>query len=274
MSICHRTITPQEQKRLALNLLKFVDRICRENNIKYSLIGGSLIGAVRHQGYIPWDDDIDIILTRKNYTKLKAILDQEAGRYQTLKRGQGGEHYGFTKFIDTKTHLQENGQRFNKNYGVFLDIFCYYPAPNTEKMQIWHYKKLKLLYKLSSKSANTNKTISVTKKIAKNARNILSSIIGYKNINTIYLAIANKYTKKKTNYVINSWPVYSAKKEIQLAKNTEEYIDAKFENLTVMIFKNYDAILRTTFGDYMKLPPKSERIPKHNMQMWWREDNE
>ena len=102
-------------------------------------------------------------------------------------------------------------------------------------------------------------------------KNACSKILGYKRINRMYDKLLNQYSDRE-KYVINSWPVYGFENEIQLKKNTEEYIDAKFEDMTAMIFKNYDEILTTIYGDYMKLPPKSKRIPKHSMTAWWRED--
>ena len=81
-------------------------------------------------------------------------------------------------------------------------------------------------------------------------------------------------SKVSTDFVMLNWPAYGFEHEIQLKKNTEEYIDVKFEGLDVMIFKNYDEILRTIFGDYMKLPPEEDRVPKHNTKAWWKEGYE
>lgn len=266
-------ISAEEQKKLMLDMLKFVDQICRKNNIKYSLIGGSLIGAIRHQGYIPWDDDIDIILTKENYTKLKNILDKQTGRYQTLKFGRGGEQFSFLKLIDTKTHAREKAQaNFNPNYGVYLDIFCYYSAAQNENIRKKQFNKIRLLIHIIHYSKLDFKNLSISHNIRRLGKNIVATVLGYKIVHKLFINTLTKY--QNTDYVVSNYPVYGYDKEIQLAKNTEDYIDAKFENLTVMIFKNYDAILRTTFGDYMQLPPKSERIQKHSLTMWWREENE
>ena len=114
-----KAITVKEQKQIMLDMLEFIDKICRDHDIKYSLIGGSLIGAIRHHGYIPWDDDIDIVLTRDEFLKLKKILDKETGIYQTLKFGDGGERFPFLKLIDTRTVVSEPFQSFS-NYGIFV----------------------------------------------------------------------------------------------------------------------------------------------------------
>lgn len=273
MSVNNSIITPEEQKQIMLEMLRFLDKICRKNNIKYSLIGGSLIGAIRHKGYIPWDDDIDIILTEDNYSKLKSILDKETGRYQTLKYGRGGEQFTFIKLIDTYTRLEEECQsRKIPDYGVFVDIFCYYGAPDNEKMRRKYFKKIQLMVSLIARRKMNFKDATLKQIILRMGKNIASTLLGYGGIRMINDRLFGKY--KKTKYVVSNWPSYRYEKEIQLRENVEEYIDAKFEGLDVMIFKNYDAILRTSFGDYMKLPPLADRKPRHTMKIWWRDLNE
>lgn len=265
-------ISEKEQKKLMLEMLRYIDHICRKNNICYSLFAGSLIGAVRHEGFIPWDDDIDIILTFENFEKLKTILDNRTGRYQILKDGKGGEKIGFTKLIDTKTCLMEKGYADNsENYGVFVDIFCYYPTSETESEQLKHYNRIKFLKNAFIRHKIITDDCQFRKIIRYLCWNTISRLLGYKRIKRLFEKELLKYNSIESEFVVCNWPAYGCKKEVQLKKHTMEYMDAKFETLTVMIFKDYDKILRTTFGDYMKLPPKNERTPKHNMIVWWRD---
>lgn len=267
-----KIISLPEQQKILLEMLRFLDRICRKNKIKYSLINASLIGAIRHQGFVPWDDDIDVVLTKENYDKLKKILDKETGRYQTLKQGKGGERYGFLKLIDTHTQaLEKNRPKFNPNYGIYIDITCYYPTSDGKKEQSKQFRKLKLLFSLYLRRKIFFKEEPLSKIILCLGKNACSKILGYNRINRRYNKLLNKYSDGK-KYVISNWPVYGFENEIQLAKNTEEYIDVKFEGVTVMVFKEYDEILKTIYGDYMKMPPKNKRVPKHNITAWWRED--
>ncbi|MBR2543503.1 LicD family protein [Candidatus Saccharibacteria bacterium] len=264
------TMTLDEQKKVMLDILAFIDGVCRKNDIKYSVFGGTLIGAIRHKGFIPWDDDIDIILTKKNYDKLKRILDKERGRYKTLKYGDGGERFPFMKVIDTHTCLVEHRQdKFYPNYGVYVDIFCYYPAHDDVRERKKQYQKLKILVSLISRRKLDFKNESLKRNVLCAGKNLISKLLGYKRINELFDKTLNEYNGSK--YVIHNWPAYGFGKEFQLSENINEYTDTEFENLTVMIFKNYDAILQTTFGDYMKLPPKSERVSRHNAKAWWRE---
>ena len=268
-----KTINEKEQKRIMLEMLKFLDDICRKNGIKYSLIGGSLIGAIRHHGYIPWDDDIDIILTKNNYTKLKKILDSETGRYQTLKYGEGGECFSFIKLIDTYTQAREgvHGKLYPK-YGIYMDIFCYYPTSNNYNERKRQFSKIRILVSLFARRKIDVKNRTFIQNVERIGKNIVSRLMGYKRIKNTMEKTVNKYNGSK--YVVSNWPVYSFEKEIQLQKNIKDYIDVIFEGTKVMIFKNYDEILRTSFGDYMTLPPKSERVSRHSLKMWWREGYE
>ncbi len=256
-------------------MLEFVDDVCRKNGIKYSLIGGSLIGAIRHKGFIPWDDDIDIILTKDNYEKLINILNQEKGRYQTLKIGEGGERYTFTKLVDKNTQLFETcQQKFLPEYGVFLDIFCYYPTAANDKEKEKHYKKIKRAVRLLANGKNEFHFKTLPRDCIRFCKNIfLSNEMICKMIHKKFLNIMNKYTNN-SGYMISNFPAYGFQKELQLEKDTNEYIDTEFEGIKVMIFKNYDNILKTTYGDYMKLPPESERISRHRVKVWWRERDE
>ena len=103
-------------------------------------------------------------------------------------------------------------------------------------------------------------------------KNMISKVIGYDSIYKKLEKIYNKYSKNKSDYVVSNWPIYDISKEIQKSNNIAEYINVSFENIQVMIFKNYDEILKTTFGDYMQLPPEDKR-KSHGLEAYWGNDN-
>lgn len=268
-----RILTSAEQKQLLLDMLKYIDKTCRDHGIKYSLISGSLIGAVRHHGFIPWDDDIDIALTKENYFKLKQLLDMEDGIYQTIKYGKHHDNLGFMKLIDTRTQISENNCVPNTNYGIFVDIFCYFPTSNNETERRKHYNKMHHLLKLVSvlRTRANPKSMSFGRCLKVWIEKCYSRIIGYHGINKMMGNMINKYNVVDTEYVLSGWPLYSFDHEIQFRKDTEEYIDIEFEKMNIMVFKNYDRILKTQYGNYMELPPESERVAGHNIMAWWKD---
>ena len=125
-----------EQKKIMVEILAYFDKVCRQNNINYSLIGGSLIGAIRHQGIIPWDDDIDVILSRDNYLKIIEILEKDDdARFKILTKNNTKDYFfSFPKLVDKRTYVVEhqNLEQISE-YGIYIDIFSYNFMPNSQK---------------------------------------------------------------------------------------------------------------------------------------------
>ena len=262
-----KKMTIKEQKRVMIEILEYFDSICRKNNIKYSLIGGSLIGAIRHKGIIPWDDDIDVVLDKYNYRKIVEILKKDNNpKYKLLTKDRVKDYYfSFPKLVATNTFVREEKcLQECKQYGIFIDILYYNNLPKDNKL----FKKLKLLNSLLSRKKLDFKNESFKQNFLRFNKNLISLMIGYNNI----LKMKNRLETNNVDdkYAVITLPLRSIEKEYQLNKNIKEYIDVPFENIKAMIYKNYDEILKTTFGDYMQLPPKSERTI-HGLEAYWRD---
>lgn len=264
-----KKVTQEEYKKALIELLQYVDGVCRENNIKYSLIGGSLIGAIRHHGIIPWDDDIDIILMDNEYEKLIKILKQKNNTNNKffLMDNDTNKTYirPFAKVINTDTILEEEYVKKIDNYGIYLDIFKYNYVPNNKLFRKIHYN-IFFYEKTLMTISNTNKKYrNPYKKIIA----LLARVVDSEKWLKICIKRFNKYTNKKDNkYIMSNWPAYGYKHEIQKASDFTQFIDAEFEGLNIMIAKDYDSILKTTFGDYMTLPPENKRIAHDNEAYW------
>ena len=134
--------TVEELQKIELEILKYIDKVCKENNLTYFLAYGTLIGAIRHKGFIPWDDDVDIQMPRDDYNKLCDILKEENGRYKLLDHKEGlGYIYPFAKVIDSNTRLIETGLTETVNMGVYIDIFPIDGTPNDFKKRKKYLKK-------------------------------------------------------------------------------------------------------------------------------------
>ena len=262
-----------EHKKVMIEILEYFDKICRKNNIKYSLIGGSLIGAIRHKGIIPRDDDIDVIMTRENYKKVIDLLEKNKDqKYRLLTYDTcHNYHFPFAKLININTFVIEPQSLTKLNeYGVFIDIFLYTNLPNNEKQRIRFVKKIKLLNSLLSRKKLDFKKESVKQNTLRFLKNVTSYIIGYK---TILKFLNHEYVKAESynsDYVVSNWPIYRIEQEIQLKKSINNYINTKFENHNIMIFEDYDLILRTTFDNYMKVPSLENQI-SHGLKAFWRQ---
>lgn len=266
-----KKVSNEEYKKILVEILEYVDKVCRENNINYSLIGGSLIGAVRHKGIIPWDDDIDIILFGEEYEKLLKILEEknnDNNKFLLITNNVNNSYKKpFAKVVNTETTMVEQYQKPVDNYGVYIDIFKYNYVSNNKLVRFLNYKRIHnkvILFQLSSLTKNYKNPIKqLIKTYSKNYYN-------NKQVKKYCEIFDKKGKNNNCKFMQSNWPIYGFEKEIQKVENFKEFIDVPFENIIAMISKNYDEILRTTFGDYMQLPPEEKRRC-HNNEAYWKE---
>ena len=267
------TISSKEHKKILTQILLYISQIAEKNNINYSLIGGSLIGAIRNGGIIPWDDDIDIILDVENYNKLIEAIDKDnSDRYKVVNIDtENTYYYPYAKIVDTNTSLVEKGCKHINNYGAYIDVFCYHNAPKNKIARAIHYYKIQM-YKILFSGYAYNKISKGSKyRLLKRIGKVYCNIFGIKRVICNYKKLLAKYDNKNSDVVISDWPCYGSKKEYQTKSSIEEYMKQKFESMKVKIFKDYDTILRTTFGDYMTPPPTEKQISHHSMIVEYRE---
>ena len=132
-----------ELKEIQLGILREIDKLCKAYHLKYFMSDGTLLGAVRHKGYIPWDDDLDIWMPRKDYEKLEQIMNQEDSCYKVVNhKNTKGYIYAFGKAVDTRTILKENIE-VNCPMGIYVDIFPYDGQKKKKKEDyIKHVRKM------------------------------------------------------------------------------------------------------------------------------------
>ena len=143
-----KELSISELKTYQIKLLSIVNDFCNKNKIKYWLTCGTLLGAVRHKGYIPWDDDLDIGMLREDYEKFLALFNDSYSRYRVKSiENDNAFPYPYAKILDLKTVLYEPDYNGNK-LSVNIDLFVYDIAPNDQKSTIKLYKKRDRLRRL------------------------------------------------------------------------------------------------------------------------------
>lgn len=250
-----------EIKKIQLDILKYIDDICEKNNINYTLIGGSLIGAIRHKGMIPWDDDIDIGLTKDNYNKLIQILTKNNNsQYKLLNHSTTNNYYyAFSKLVDTNTKLKEKNFEEIEDYGLYIDIFCYYNIPNLNCINNY-FKKQNYYNSMLGGIKKVPYEKNILKYFAKIIRHLVVKIVGSKYYFNKLDKLHSKYEKNiDSEYVLSDWNVYSLEKELKKKNLFDEYMRVNFDGVEVSIIKKYDEFLKGTFGDYMKMPDEKDR---------------
>lgn len=257
-----KRLSVEEYKQVELNILIKVDKICREKNINYFLFGGTLIGAVRHKGFIPWDDDIDISMLREDYNRLAYVIQNEDYGLNFLRIEENSDTiYPYGKICDKNTVIEEMNFKNVVGYGVFIDVFPFDYLPEDKQARTKLKRKYFRMYQLLTHSSRTGyvKTNSVITNIKRSLAFHLS-----KMFNTNYLV--NKMNSdfielnaQKSNLVGLAWAFAWSIEDYQ---STSEVM---FEGHSFLAPKNPDRVLKTHFGDYMKLPPENERVIKHTL---------
>lgn len=258
-----------EAKCCMYDILVEVDRICRKNNIKYTLIGGTLIGAIRHKGYIPWDDDIDVGFLRSEYDKFIKCCEKDLNKEYRIVNAENEEGnanlFHKIKIKNTKC-IESISKNSAINKEIFLDVFPFDNSPNNPIFAYFHYLKTKFYGRLLSIECNYD--FSKNKNIIKKLLNCILVIISHfykkeKLINKIK-KLSIKYNKISTKYIIPIYTDIGLKDRIK-REWFSDYIQTTFENGKFYIIKNYDMFLRKSFGDYMQFPPIEERTSKHEI---------
>lgn len=260
----------EDIKSHLVEILKYFDSVCRKNGIKYSLDGGSLIGAIRHGGIIPWDDDIDVNLNRHEYAKfIKAIKKHPNSKFHLFLPGDDGYPYPFPKLVSTDTVLIENGFEEIPGYGVFLDIFVYHNMPNNCIRRMLFWQHIRFLKHGISAQRRIGKVSSFCKK-----QKLAYHIAKVFRINCLrsYIRCFDQLPDKPSKIVCHNWPGYSRKQEFIDSKDFKKYIDVDFEGIKAMAIANYDSVLTRMYGNYMQLPPKEKQVSNHNFKAYYRKE--
>lgn len=251
-----RQITIEEIKRVQLEILSEVANFCEKNEIKYWLDGGTLIGAIRHKGYIPWDDDIDIGMLREDYCVFSKQFNQTNDRYQFISCELGTSPFPFGKVIDSNTVLYEPDEKGFKS-SINIDIFPYDDAPEdkNEIERIFdkrdHYLKL---YVLQEGLMVPDRK---WKKIVKSVSKVILATVPKGFFANKEVANATMYNGKNCGLIGNFCGVARAVCDKSVF---DETIDTEFEGKSFKIPKRYHEWLTAFYGDYMTLPPIEKRV--------------
>ena len=246
-------------------ILANIDLFCKKNNIKYSLYYGTALGAVRHKGFIPWDDDLDIAMTRDNYELFCTLWKKNPLKgffLQTIETDSysGVCHAKVRK--DNTLFISEDGDGNNIHNGIWIDIFALDRVPkNVFKKAYLYFNNLKRMiytrgYSISSKDSLLKKILKSFLKIIPDSYRKDRLIKSEKNI--------QKYINFEGDYTYKSFATLGSIKYDYSKELVSNYVYTDFENHKFLIFKDSDSMLKILYGDYMKLPPVEEQVSKHN----------
>lgn len=257
-------------KKVEMDIIKEIDRICKANGINYFLVGGSLLGGVRHKGFIPWDDDIDIGMLREDYNKFKKVCPGELSdkmRYQSYSQ-EKDSHYIFEKIRLKETYFSTKfSNRFRDiENGIFVDVLVYDKTSNIKLLQKLHVKLIKIM----SRVINVRWVNVPRKGIHYTATKLLLPVmrlIPFRVYHWCFEGVLRMFNwNKKSKYLIDGVGQNVGKGAFPLSW-FDEMTEIPYEDMTFSVPAKYDEYLRHWYGDrYMELLPISSRKSGHSLK--------
>lgn len=250
----------QKLQQIELKMLELFVQICEKENLHYYLLGGTMLGAVRHKGFIPWDDDIDVGMPRADYEKFLLCASKylPKGYFLQTYKTDKDYPYPYAKMRDTHTIYKENAlKNLSINHGVWIDVFPLDFCPVKRFWFLWHHYLLRerikfVLYKWEKAS------------IKLKLFRILSCVFSPSWHNAVKRddKLMSSYQKDTTMTanLCGAW----GEREIVPTEWYGEGTTLAFEHLKVKVPVKYHQWLTQVYGDYMELPPVEKRIARHN----------
>ncbi|WP_268912873.1 LicD family protein [Lentilactobacillus sp. SPB1-3] len=259
---------PQLNERIQaieLQSYKFFRDLCEKNNLKYFALGGTLLGAIRHRGFIPWDDDMDIGLPREDYDKLLQIVaTQLSDTKYFFQTPFSDDNYALSygKLLNRHTYIEEKNNYNDAKKGVFIDVFPIDKISTSVEKQRAQMQKIRRLDSRLYLKLRYNFIDNPIKRF-------------YSPLSDQQLATAAEFKnqREETMRTYNdndNWQIaknlasqYEYDAEIFTAEQLDNIVEVPFEDTKIPIFADYDTVLTNIYHDYMTLPPENQQVSKH-----------
>lgn len=247
-----------------LQIMDEVHRVCEENGITYYMIGGTLLGAVRHKGFIPWDLDIDIAMPRHDYERFKEVCATSLTarfEYRDLYNTKNYNHPHALVCIKN-TELYTKFDQYNphvENLGIYLDVFPLDTAPKDERLQAWQARVLKTVKFVKRFRINYVYSGSVYKRSFRKLVRGMLFWLSVRRLNIMQQSIMQKYNNESSGLLCSMASHYSYKKQCMDKNIYGEPIILEFAGRQYYAPKEYDRYLKRIYGDYMKLPSAEQQ---------------
>ncbi len=259
-------LTTRQIQLESLKILKVIDDVARKEGLRYGLFFGTLLGAIRHNGFIPWDDDLDIYMFRNDYEKLKSYFIAHKNELCPLEffapETKADYPYLLGRITNSSFKMLAEGEN-DYGMGTFVDVYPIDGAGNGKHRLLYYRTCLYCtLYALKSKT-HFIKPFGKIKTFFKRILFFVSRLCSYESLRKKLRNIANKFPLESSEYVACLLWMDGGKPQIFKKNDLAETVLVDFEGAKFPVPKNYDTVLKKLYGEYMKLPPENERIGHH-----------
>lgn len=264
--------TVEEFKNIQLGILLQFHEFCVSHGINYSLSCGTLLGAIRHKGYIPWDDDIDVQLLRDDYNKL---LEEFPAVYNNISlfslERTSNWNRAYARAFDNRTLEREGVHGELVGIGIGIDVFPIDKVPYKENE--WkEYNKRRMFWQnaYQLKLMRWSKSRGIIKNLIVSISQIALLPYSLRSMAVKIDSLSKKYNTTQSLFAYENCQGIGKRRNRFLLNDFSKYIDAEFEGYKLKIIQGYDDYLKNTYGEYMQLPPEEKRISTHTFEAYWK----
>lgn len=263
-----REVGKEELREIQIEILKSIHSFCVHEGLRYSLSSGTLLGAVRHKGYIPWDDDIDIMMPRPDYEMFRKTYPGYNPNYSVQSYHVDESYwFNFVKVYDKRTVFVENAA---KN-GVYVDVFPIDGLPNSQEERMRILERATVLVNRDLRWTTKEYRVKTQKK------DVILHYLKYLCRNKLVDSRQNTIKKLDELFLFNSFDnspvagVFFFDRMLAVLPRTiyDQYKSIEFEQISFSCIEDTHLYLSALYGDYMKLPPVEKRVPGHNIHAYW-----
>ena len=262
----------EEIRTIQYGILKETARYCDANNIRYFLTGGTLLGAVRHRGFIPWDDDIDIAVPRPDYERLRTLNGGKISEFYEISAFENNPAHAraFLRIVDNRTVYEHEYYQKKYRASLGIDVFPMDGTPEDGAECARYFKRMKRLIRQFTLSQSAPfKSTGLLRALEKTAASIPARIRGRERIYRELMRRVAEYPYETSRFVGITTGVY-LEKEVLLKDELFPAADLSFENGVFHAPACYEKYLRQLYGDYMRLPKEEDRKPGHLFSVYWK----
>lgn len=266
-----KTIDLCHLKKVQLEVMDFFHSWCKENQITYFITAGTLIGALRHKGFIPWDDDIDVVMLRKEYDRMIELFPR-TGRYRLFSEEvDSGCIYPYAKIYDSNTVMLEGNELDHPTIGVNIDIFPLENATDNYQDAIRLKESIKVLDSILAVKLLDKVDRGFIKNVTVSLLRLFAKFFSYPFLVRQIIRRAKRYIANvNSHYVVNAVIYAKGEREILEREWFKETVELDFEGRKYLAPVGADQYMRRLFGDYMQLPPEDKRISHHRFKAYYK----
>lgn len=272
----NRPLEMKEIQKISFEILKYMAQVCEEQQLRYYLMYGTLIGAVRHKDYIPWDDDVDIMMPRPDYEKFLSWASshkEEMAPYEIFNRQTNKDYiYGITRVSDSRFEIFKDNEK-NCGMGVFIDVYPYDGLGNDKEEALSKLKKTRelcdIIIAMTRNDQSVPKQLNYKGRIVYKLKQIKQCILGI-NYYWRQFEMLRRGSDFDSSKYVGPLMWYFEKPEKVLFERVlfNDYKMLDFAGEKFRVPCGYDTVLRREYGDYMQLPPVEKRVYHHDYKAY------